>query len=79
MNYHHVDNTLKSVTANQSKRAYPFEFPNWGERFGIGETEFSFLLNNISWSLTNTNDPWNKVRDFIEGFNERRKFVIDSI
>lgn len=60
-----------------NKSHFGSTYPQWSNRFGIGETEFSFLLHNICWSKLEGDDPWRKVRDFINAFNERRTAVVN--
>jgi len=57
-------------------KAFPGVWPDWGRRFGMGETEFTFLLNNISWSSPREGDPWQCVRDFLDAFNRRRQDTV---
>jgi len=60
-----------------SKSPFPGAWPDWGRRFGMGETEFSFPLGSMSWSAKRPGDAWHAVRDFLDAFNKRRRDVVE--
>ncbi len=68
---------FQSPPSDNENLPFPDIWPNWGQRFGMGETEFSFLLSNISWSAHSETDPWHRVRDLFEAFNKRRRDTVE--
>ena len=56
-----------------------FPSPNFASRFGMSFTEFNTLLNGIQWSSrrSGVTDKWFTVRDFIDGFNDRRVSAVE--